>query len=312
MSLVTARALLAVLLAASVMGLGGQPPLTRASANRPCGRLALSATRYSHVIWIWMENHSYGEIIGSAEAPYINSLAAQCGLATNYHNISHPSLPNYIAATSGLPPAELARFRSDCSPSTGCATQARSVFDQLASWKAYEESMAGRCNRRDAGEYAVRHDPPAYYPALSTCARNDVGLGQLSRDLTHGGLAAFSFITPDLTHDMHDGTIAQGDRWLRSKLPLILGSSAYRRGTLVVVITWDEGEGGSSDDCATNTRDVGCHVATIVVSPSTRPGTRSAKLFNHYSLLGSTERLLGTGPLGAAASAASMIAAFNL
>ncbi len=49
-----------------------------------------------------MENHSFGDIIGNtAQAPYLNSLAAECGLATNYHNISHPSLPNYIAATSG-------------------------------------------------------------------------------------------------------------------------------------------------------------------------------------------------------------------
>ncbi len=307
-----ARSLLAVLLLAAIVAPGGQPRLTHASANRPCGRLALSATRYSHVIWIWMENHSYGEIIGSAEAPYINSLAAQCGLATNYHNVSHPSLPNYIGATSGLSAAELARFRSDCGPSPSCATPAKSLFGQLTSWKAYEESMPGRCDHEDAGEYAVRHDPPPYYLALTTCTRDDVGYGQLARDLAHRNLAAFSFVTPNLTHDMHDGTIAQGDEWLRTRLPPILDSTAYRRGTVVVAITWDEGQGGASSDCATNTHDVGCHVATIVVSASTRPGTRSAKLFNHYSLLGSTERLLGIGPLGAAAAASSMIGAFNL
>src|SRR6202035_4095598 len=97
-SIVKARALLVVLLLAVVVAPGGTPPLTKASANRPCGKLPLSSTAYKHVVWIWMENHSYEEIIGSAEAPYINSLAAQCGLATNYHNVSHPSLPNYIAA----------------------------------------------------------------------------------------------------------------------------------------------------------------------------------------------------------------------
>jgi hypothetical protein len=46
-----------------------------------------------------MENHSHGDIIGSPQAPYIDSLAAECGLAAIYHNISHPSLPNYLGAT---------------------------------------------------------------------------------------------------------------------------------------------------------------------------------------------------------------------
>jgi hypothetical protein len=311
-SIVKARALLVVLLAAVVVAPGGTPPLTHASANWPCGKLPLASTSYSHVLWIWMENHSYEEIIGSAEAPYINSLAAQCGLAINYHNISHPSLPNYIAATSGLALGALSRFRSDCSPGRGCSTAAPSIFGQLASWKAYEESMPGRCDRSDAGDYAVRHDPPPYYTALGTCARNDVGYGQLARDLSRRQLPAFSFLTPNLIDDMHDGTIAQGDGWLRKSLPPILRSRDYRSGKLVVIVTWDEGEGGASERCARNTHDAGCHVATIVVSPSTRPGTRSATLLNHYSLLGSTERLLGVSPLAEAAAAHSMLAAFNL
>jgi hypothetical protein len=81
---------------------------------------------------------------------------------------------------------------------------------------------------------------------------------------------------------------------------------------VVVLVTWDEGEGGSSNECATNTTDVGCHVATIVVSPSTAPGTQSSTLFNHYSLFGSTEQLLGVSLLDEAAGANSMLTAFNL
>ena len=72
-------------------------------------------------------------------------------------------------------------------------------------------------------------------------------------------------------------------------------------------------EGGSSDRCATNRQDPGCHVATIVLSEETQPGTRSAKLFNHYSLLRTTEELLGLGKLlGKAAHANSMRSAFGL
>jgi hypothetical protein len=49
-----------------------------------------------------------------------------------------------------------------------------------------------------------------------------------------------------------------------------------------------------------------------VVSPSTRPGTRSAKLFNHYSLLGTTEQVLGLRRLGRAAVRPTMTRAFHL
>jgi hypothetical protein len=81
---------------------------------------------------------------------------------------------------------------------------------------------------------------------------------------------------------------------------------------VVLFLTWDEGEGGTATDCAMNRTDIGCHVATIVMSPSTVAGTQSGTLFNHYSLLGSTEQLLGVPPLGHAAGANSMLAAFSL
>ena len=60
---------------------------------------------------------------------------------------------------------------------------------------------------------------------------------------------------------------------------------------------------------------VSCHIATVVVAPTTPAGARSATLFNHYSLLRTTEELLGLpGRLGHAgdASTASMRAAFGL
>jgi phosphatidylinositol-3-phosphatase len=278
----------------------------------PCGTLALTSVSYSHVVWIWMENHSEEEIIGSGKAPYINSLASACGLASNYHNVSHPSLPNYIAATSGLALASLRRFDSDCNPKRKCSTSEPSIFAQVASWHAYEESMPKNCDRRNRREYAVRHDPPPYYTTLAGCAANDVPYTQLASDLSRGALPAFSFITPNLVDDMHDGSVAQGDSWLSAHLPAILQSSAYLAGHVAVFVTWDEGEGGSSNECAANTTDVGCHAATIVVSPSTAAGTNSGALFNHYSLLRTTEQLLGVAALAEAGAAPSMLSAFNL
>jgi phospholipase C len=202
----------------------------------------------------------------------------------------------------------------DCNVSFVCDTSARSIFGQGESWKAYQESMPSNCDKSNSGEYAVRHNPAVYYVSLSGCASRDVPYPQLATDLAAGALPAFSFVTPNLIDDMHDGTIAQGNAWLASHLPAILNSTVYRAGTTAVFITWDEGSGGYPvEDCDdTSSTDTSCVVPTIVISPSTRPGTRSGAFFDHYSLLGSTEQLLGLPKLGSAASAPSMTAAFHL
>jgi phosphatidylinositol-3-phosphatase len=286
--------------------------LTYAGTRAPCGQASSRPASYSHVIWLWMENHSYEEIVGSSSAPYLTSLARACGLATNYHNITHPSLPNYVAATSGLGRPDVQPFQGDCDPSASCSTDATSIFAQVPSWRAYEESMPTACDRQDSGDYAVHHNPPPYYNSLTDCARGDLPLTRLSSDLTTNSLPAYSFITPNTCHDTHNCPVSVGDQWLASEVPQILSSPAYRAGHTVLFITWDEGEGGTASDCATNQSDVGCHVATVIVSPSTPAGRRSGQLFNHYSLLRTTEDLLGLSPLGQAAVASSMVKAFGL
>ncbi len=285
---------------------------TAARAASPCGTMK-TAPAYKHVIWIWFENHSHSDVIGSSSAPYFNSVASECGVATNYHNLTHPSLPNYVGATSGIAVSSLTPFLPDCSPSPQCSSSARSIFGQGETWRAYAESMPSHCAMSDSGEYAVRHNPPAYFTALTNCAANDVPYTQLAADLAGNALPAFSFITPNLVNDMHDGTVAQGDAWLSGNLPAILASSEYRSHSTAVFVTFDEGSGGQNgEDCATNTSDNSCHVLTIVISPSTPAGATSAALFNHYSLLATTEQLLGLPALGQAASASTMTAAFNL
>jgi phospholipase C len=286
-------------------------PAAGPSATKPCLDHAV-LRHYTHVIWIFMENHSFGAIIGQPQAPFINSIASKCGLATNYHNISHPSLPNYVAATSGVGYAGVARFVSDCDPAGACLTSAPSIFGQGETWRAYEESMPANCDKTSAGGYAVRHDPPPYYTTLKGCGKFDVPFGKLAGDLSHSRLPAFAFITPNLIDDMHDGTVADGDKWLSAHLPAILNSREYRNGSTAVFITWDEGEGGTASKCATNTTDVGCRVATIVISPSTKAGTKSKTLFNHYSLLGTAEQLLGLHKLNMASKFPTMVKAFHL
>jgi hypothetical protein len=282
------------------------------TATGPCGTRPATGAVYHHIIWVWMENHSYSTIIGAPQAPYINGLASRCGLATNYHNISHPSLPNYMAGTSGLTVSAVQKFASDCSPSATCSTPAPSIFGQGETWKSYEESMPTNCAKADNGEYAVRHNPAVYYTKLAGCATNDVPYPHLAADLAANKLPAFSFVTPNLIDDMHSGTVTQGDSWLSKNLPVIFNSAEYRSGSVAVLITWDEGEGGLSTNCPANVTDIGCHVATIVASPTTKVGAKSATLFNHWSLLRTTEQLLGLPLLGQAATATSMSGPFGL
>jgi len=331
-----ATVLWCLLLAGCSSSPGGQPTPTNPAATRPpaaptgtaaragggqiCGRVAKPPATWAHVVWIWMENRDYTEVVGDPEAPYENgTLIARCGLATNYHNITHPSLPNYLAATSGQLLAH-----SDCGPDA-CPTTAPSLFAQLRaagkSWRAYQESMPANCAHSDSGAYAPRHNPPVYYTPITTdCARwdlpaGDATSGNLARDLRAGSLPAFAFITPNLCDDTHDCPVASGDRWLATWVPKILESPAYTAGTTVLVLTWDEGGSGGSGDCARNTTTPGCHVPAVVVSPTTRAGTRSDILFNHYSLLSTTEQLLGlpaTLAHAADPSTTSMRTAFNL
>ena len=288
---------------------------TTPSASHPCGTQSKPGT-YKHVIWIWLENHSYNAILGSSQAPYFNTLAKDCGVATNYHNVTHPSLPNYIAATSGLAYASLQKFVSDCSPSGSCDTSATSIFGQGESWKSYEESMPSACDHSNSGNYAVRHNPAVYYTTLNGCSGDDLSYSHLATDLAHNQLPAFSFITPNLIDDMHNGTVAQGNSWMSRNLPAILNSAEYKNGSTVIFITFDEGSDVGSyakgEHCATNTSDTSCHLPTIVISPSTKAGARSGTLFNHYSLLATTEQLLRLSKLGQAASATTLTSAFNL
>ena len=272
------------------------------SSVSPCGTRLGHPARIAHVIWLWMENQPYDAIIGSAQAPYINRLAAQCGLATNYHNITHPSAPEYIAATSGYTGGI-----ADCSPDQ-CPDTNPSLFEQVShagkTWRMYAESMSATCENSFTDRYDVNHNPPVYYPALhAQCQRFDVPMGTPQQGAFASDLAShlpsFAFIAPNLIHDTHNSTVAVGDQYLQELVPRILNSGYYHAGTTALIIAWDEGEGGTTNDCAYNTTDSGCHVATVVVSPYTRRGTRSGMLFNHYSLLKTTEQLLGlSGYLG--------------
>jgi hypothetical protein len=280
----------------------------RASAS-PCGVLTTAPT-IKHVIVIMEENHSYSATVG--HMPYLDGLAAQCGLATNYHSTTHNSLPNYLAMTSGLPMASLAPFVGDCSPTT-CGTTAGSIFAQTFA-KSYQESMPSNCDWNGSGEYAPKHNPYVYYKVKDSCSTRDVSLTSLVPDFGKEATApSFAFVTPNLCNDMHDCSVGTGDAWLKALVPKLIATPVYQSHDTAILITTDEGEPASAgENCAANVGDQSCHVELVVVAPSVKPGTRAAGSFNHYSLLRASEDLLGLSRLGQAASAPSLIPSFNL
>ncbi len=261
---------------------------------RPCGVPGVPGATpgYTHVVWIVLENVGYG-VVGSSNAPYLNHLIAQCGLATNYHGTTHPSLPNYIALTSGS-----AQGISDDNDPASHPLAVPSIFSQLnGKWRSYVESMPTPCDQVSGGEYAAKHNPAAYFTNLKgTCARNDVSLPP------HPSFVQpFTFVTPNLCHDMHDCSVAVGDSWMRAFVPKVLSSPQYRSGRLVLAITFDENTSGSTN-----------RVPTIVIAPSVPPGLKVGSYLDHYSLLRTTEQLLGLPFLAQAKRARTMVGLFHL
>jgi hypothetical protein len=321
---------LTALVAATALLFGVVPSLLVATpsvavtghSSAMCGTRSV-APRYKHVILIVDENHSFGSIYNSASAPFINRVIAACGVATNYHNVTHPSLPNYLALTSGVSTSKLGPYFGDCPP-TSCSNLlgSNNLFHEVATkgWMSFEESMPHACDRSGTGSYASKHNPAEYFTDLKrSCSRRDVALGSPKKSALLSALSsertapAFSFVTPNLCDDMHDCTVGAGDTWLQTWLPLITASRVYKNHDTAVFIVWDEGEPSqTAENCAANTTDQSCHVTAIAVAPSVVPGTKVSTSFTHYSLLKTVEDLLHVPELGNARSATSMVAGFNL
>jgi len=270
-------------------------PLVPSHAAPPA---PVAVPTFSHIFVIVMENHEYGSVIGRPEAPYVNSLAATYGLATNYYAASHPSLPNYFALTAG----STFGIATDC---TTCYVNATNIADQVESsgrsWKAYMEDMPTPCYMgASSGNYAMKHDPFMYYTDIrnnpARCAAHVVPFAQFGVDMSSGQVPNFVWITPNMCNDTHDCPVSTGDAWLGNIVPRIIGSAAFRnRG--VLFITWDEGASNAS--CCGDAW--GGHVATLVISPMSISGFRSSTAENHYSLLRTIEDGFQLGHLGAAA-----------
>jgi phosphatidylinositol-3-phosphatase len=253
------------------------------------GPAARSAS--SHVVVVVMENEERSSVIGSSSAPYVNGLARRYGVAARSYAISHPSLPNYLALVSGSTQG----IAGDC---TGCRAGGPNLATQLEakglSWKSYLEGLPHPCYRgARSGRYAKKHDPFAYWS--STDCRRRVSFRALDSDLRRGRLPAFALVTPDLCHDMHDCSVAVGDRFLAGLVPRLLkgiGPHGY------VVLTFDE---GASDAGCCGGAARGGAITTIVAGPDVIRGRSLRARVDHYGVLRTIEDTFGLAHLGAAA-----------
>ena len=182
------------------------------------------------------------------------------------------------------------------------------LFDQVEAsgrtWHAYMQGYPGNCSTASSssavtdgagksGAYVRKHDPAISYTSISG---NPTRCASITSFANFDPAAAnFEFITPNMINDMHDGTVADGDNFLKAFLPKITSSSAFTNS--VVYVTFDEG---------TTNVNGGGHIATIAITPNMTAGYKASTTYTHYSMLRTIEQAWGLPYLGSASSASSM------
>jgi phospholipase C len=283
------------------------------SANADSGGNRSDLKNFQHVFVIMMENTGFDSLIGNPNAPFINSTAATNGLATNYFGVTHPSQPNYIAATSGS---------TNGVPNDNDITiNVPNIVDQLEAhgktWKAYMQSLSLCTTKLDhaCGNqlYERKHNPfVSYQDVQSSPARlaNIVDFSQFASDLANNTVPDYTWISPDQCNDMHGRAatpadpcdfsqvqklIATGDAFLKSTVGEIMSSRAWT-GNSIIFITWDEsdftgtgpfGFGDTRGCCDANPG--GGSVVTLTISHSDHSARSSSVAYNHFSMLATIE-----------------------
>ena len=244
-----------------------------------------------HVLLVMLENKGYMATLGSCGAdPYLCSLAATYLSATAWFGVSHPSLPNYLGATSGS--------TQGCGSDT-CATgiAARDLGAQLSAaripWVAYMESMPSACyGGLGNGAYARKHNPFVYY-VDNAYPCHDLpypGSSGLIVTLDSPAPPDFVWITPNLNNDMHDGSVQQGNAWLAANLAPVFTSPWFTGGEATVIITMDENDASPSPG--------GGQIPMVVISSTARGAGHRAVYGNHYGTLRTIEQEFGLALLG--------------
>lgn len=248
-----------------------------------------------HVFLIVLENHAFSQVIGSPFMPYLNSLAAQHSLATNYFANTHPSIGNYFMLTTGN-----IETNNDAFTGTVSSDSIPRAFAAAGkTWKAYMESLPSvGYTGGDVYPYFKHHNPFAYMTDVlgsSAESANLVPFTQLSADMTAGTLPSFGFIAPNAEDDAHDcpgggsvcldsAKLTAADNWLKTHIDPLIHSPALA--SSVFIIVFDE----SLDVDLVNG---GGQVAWVMAGSHVKSAFKSTTLYQHQSTLRLLMDLLG-------------------
>ncbi len=279
----------------SPSGTAGTTPTSSTTATTS------SLPHFDHVVVVIEENHGYSEIIGANSAPYINSLAAQGMSFTNSHAVTHPSEPNYLDLFSGSDQGVLG---DACDSSVYAPPDlGGQLIGAKYSFSGYSEGLpaAGDTScTNSATKYARKHVPWANFSDTNGPTTN---LPYTSFPTTMAGyssLPTVSFVIPNLNDDMHDGTIQQGDTWLKQNMDAYAQWAKTHNSLLLV--TWDEND--------TSTGDASNQIATIFVGQHVQVGTNNTSI-NHFNVLRTLEDMYGLSPANNAANASDILGVWN-
>jgi len=262
-------------------------PLT---ASAPA-HAAAALPKPDHLVVVIEENHSYSDIIASSSAPYINSLASQGASFTQSFAVAHPSEPNYLALFAGSTEG----LSSDSCPHTySTANLGSELIAAGLTFTGYSESMpSDGYTGCTSGEYARKHNPWVNFTNVPSAANRTFA----AFPTNFAALPTVSIVVPNLLDDMHDGTVAQGDTWLRNNIDAYAQWAKTHNSDLIV--TWDE------DDNSSNNQ-----IPTIAVGAHVKSGAYSETI-NHYNVLRTIEDFYNLGYAGSSSSATPITDAFT-
>jgi phosphatidylinositol-3-phosphatase len=272
--------------------------LVSACEPSPPGRSGGGVPRAGHVFLVTEENHNYASVIGSSAMPYLDSLAQQYGLATQYYANTHPSIGNYFMLGTG----QIITNNDSYSTVVTVDNVVRQLLAAGRTWKSYAEDLPSvGYTGGDVGGYARKHNTFALLSDVandSTQRQNLVPFTQFATDLANGTLPDYSNIVPNLCNDAHDCSLATADTWLKTHIGPLLASATFQQDGLLI-ITFDE---AGSDNA-----HGGGRIAWVVVSPKAKRGYQSTTLYQHQTTLRLTLEALGITLFpGAAATAPAM------
>jgi hypothetical protein len=283
-------AVLAVLAVVGVLGvlagltaIGGWPHGSKPGSEPGAMVGAVAMPTYDHVVVVVLENKSRTQIIH--DDGYIRRLGDQGAEMTRSYAVTHPSQPNYIAMFAG---STHGVKNDSCPQRIAGGNLAQQLTRHGFTFKAYSEGLprvgALTCSSPD-GMYRRKHAP---WVDLSTFdQRKHKPFRRFPDD--YDRLPTVSFVIPNMCHDMHDCSIAGGNRWMRRQLD---GYAQWAKThNSLLVVTFDE-----DDDTAVN------RIYTALIGARVKPGDYD-QVINHYSVLRTLEDMYDLPALGNAATA---------